>query len=499
MLARPFPFLVWLVFSCCLLPLTGCGNSPIGDQLKRSLAADPLLKSDPLRDTPLVQGGATASPSAPTSEPAAQLPSDFPADIPRYPNSQLSQVNQTPGDPTGPDSSPSLVARWTTSDNSALVVTFYRQALQTNNWQLIEQPQEAQQGTFLARRGDVTLTVAVQPIAALTSPTATAPKTEYTLQVSQSSSDRPTAVSATPTASPPGGSLVAIAPFTAQTNVGGASTTPAAATSGTPSLMAGASGTDSLTGDAAPIPDSPALPPPSPLQQVPTGVSSFTDLNQVPQELRAYVEDLARLGVLTAATDRRKATQSSQFKPNQPITRREYIRWLVAANNRLFANRPAQQVRSGLPTSQPAFRDVPATDPDFGAIQGLAEAGVLPSLLSGDSAAALFRPDQPLTRETLLSWKVPMDTRQPLPAATMEAIKQTWGFADTARIDPTALKAVLADFQNGDQSNIRRAFGFTTLFQPRKKVTRAEAAATLWHFGYQGEGQSAQDALKTGT
>lgn len=491
MLARFFPFLVWPVFACCLVPLTGCSNSPIGDQLKRSLAADPLLKSDSLRDTPLAQAGATASPSAPAGAPAAQLPSDFPADTPRYPNSQLSQVNQTPGSATGPDSSPSLVARWTTPDNSALVITFYRQALQTNNWQLIEQPQEAQQGNFLARRGDVTLTVAVQPIAALTSPTGTAPKTEYTLQVSQASNDRPPAASATPAASPSGGSLAAIAPFTAQTTVGVASApSAAAATSSSSSLMTGASGTDSLTG-------SPALPP-SPLQQVPTGVSSFTDLNQVPQELRAYVEDLARLGVLTAATDQRKATKSSQFEPNQPITRREYIRWLVATNNRLFANRPAQQVRSGLPTSQPAFRDVPATDPDFGAIQGLAEAGVLPSLLSGDSAAALFQPDQPLIRETLLSWKVPMDTRQPLPAATMEAIKQTWGFADTARIDPKALKAVLADFQNGDQSNIRRAFGFTTLFQPRKKVTRSEAAATLWHFGYQGEGQSAQDALKAG-
>ncbi len=204
MFARAFPLLSWLVFTCCLVPLTGCSNSSIGDQLKRSLAADPLLRSDPLRDTPLNQGGATASPSAPTGAPVPQLPSDFPADIPRYPNSQLSQVNQTPSDATVPDSSPSLVARWTTPDNSAQVITFYRQALQTNNWQLIEQPQEAQQGTFLARRGDISLNVAVQPIAALTSPTGTAPKTEYTLQVSQASNARPPVVSGTPAASPQG-------------------------------------------------------------------------------------------------------------------------------------------------------------------------------------------------------------------------------------------------------------------------------------------------------
>jgi hypothetical protein len=34
------------------------------------------------------------------------------------------------------------------------------------------------------------------------------------------------------------------------------------------------------------------------------------------------------------------------------------------------------------------------------------------------------------------------------------------------------LQAVLADFDNGDNSNIRRVFGFTTLFQPKEKVWR---------------------------
>lgn len=89
-----------------------------------------------------------------------------------------------------------------------------------------------------------------------------------------------------------------------------------------------------------------------------------------------------------------------------------------------------------------------------------------------------------------------MDTRQSLPTASLNAIQQTWGFQDAARIDPKAQRAVLADYQNSDLANIRRAFGYTTLFQPKKPVTRAEAAATLWYFGYQGEGVSAQDALK---
>ena len=120
----------------------------------------------------------------------------------------------------------------------------------------------------------------------------------------------------------------------------------------------------------------------------------------------------------------------------------------------------------------------------------------MPSLLSGDSTAVLFRPNAPLTREQLILQKVPLDTRHALPNASVDAVKQTWGFQDAARIAPQAMRAVLADFQNGEQSNIRRVFGYTTLFQPQKLVTRAEAAAALWYFGTQGEGLSAQDALQ---
>jgi hypothetical protein len=205
--------------------------------------------------------------------------------------------------------------------------------------------------------------------------------------------------------------------------------------------------------------------------------------------LQPYINDLAQLGLLNIGT-------ATQFRPNQVITRREYARWLVAANNRLFRDQPANQIRLGSASAQPAFQDVPRSDPDFGAIQGLAEAGLIPSPLAGDSTTVTFRPDAPLTRENLLLWKVPIDSRQSLPTASISAVQQTWGFQDAARIDPKALRAVLADFQNGDQANIRRAFGYTTLLQPKKPVTRAEAGAVLWYFGAQGEGVSAQDAAQ---
>lgn len=236
------------------------------------------------------------------------------------------------------------------------------------------------------------------------------------------------------------------------------------------------------------------LPPRSPQQ--------FADLDDAPEDLRPYLLDLAELGVLEsetvdAADPSDPADQRNVLRPNQPVTRREFARWLVAANNQLFSDRPSYRIRLATDTAQPAFQDVPPSDPDFAAIQGLAEAGLLPSPLSGNATTVNFRPDEPLTRETALRWKVPLDLRQPLPTASVEAISQTWGFQDAGQIDPDALQAVLADYQNGERASTRRAFGFTTLLQPKRSVTRAEAAAVLWFFGYQGDGRSAQDVLRT--
>jgi hypothetical protein len=183
-------------------------------------------------------------------------------------------------------------------------------------------------------------------------------------------------------------------------------------------------------------------------------------------------------------------------KPNKIVTRREYARWLVAANNQIYASRQAKQIRLAVDSSEPAFSDIPKTDPDFSAIQGLAEAGVIPSSLSGETKDVKFRPDAPLTRETMILWKVPLDTRQVLPTANIEGVKEKWGFQDASKIDSQASRAVLADFNNGDLANIRRVFGFTTLFQPKKSVTRAEAAASLWYFGVQDQGLSAKDAVQ---
>jgi S-layer homology domain len=208
------------------------------------------------------------------------------------------------------------------------------------------------------------------------------------------------------------------------------------------------------------------------------------------KENRDYLTDLVRLGVLsksdTTAKNNLPATSRS-------VTCREYARWLIAAYNKIESTKPTQQIRLAAADAKPAFQDVPTTHPDFPSIQGLAEAGIIPSPLSGDATSVRFQPDLPLTREQLILWKVPLDSRQPLPAASLDAVKQTWGFQDAGKVEPKALRAVLADFQNGEQSNIRRVFGYTTLFQPKKTVNLGEVAATIWYFGANSEGLSATD------
>ncbi|SKB12014.1 S-layer region-like protein [Planktothrix sp. PCC 11201] len=214
--------------------------------------------------------------------------------------------------------------------------------------------------------------------------------------------------------------------------------------------------------------------------------------NSVSKELTSFVSDIAKLGIFKAPNSQEAGILPN---PNGTITRSQYARWLVEVNNKLYAENPAKQIRLAAGNSQPIFTDVPKTHPNFAEIQGLAEAGLISSPLSGDNTVTKFRPDSPLTREDLIAWKVPLDTRHSLPKANIDAVKERWSFKDTSKIDPGALPAILEDYNNADNSNIRRVFGYTTLFQPKKPVTRAQAAATLWYFGFQGEGISANEVL----
>jgi len=181
---------------------------------------------------------------------------------------------------------------------------------------------------------------------------------------------------------------------------------------------------------------------------------------------------------------------------NAPITRREYLRWLFKANNKFYSNQPSLQIKPADINSQPLFKDLPNNDPDYPLIQGLAEAGIIPSTLTKDNTDLLLRPDAPLTREVMVLWKVPLDYRKPFPVASLETIKSSWGFSDANLIDAKAWRPLYIDQQNGEASNLRRALGYTVLLQPKKVVTRSQAAATIWSFGFQDNVLTAADVLK---
>ncbi|GAC1499691.1 MAG: hypothetical protein NVS2B14_12940 [Chamaesiphon sp.] len=411
-----------------LVSLSACANSSTSQALERSFAPDSRLK-----DNPVTFGQSAQNPLQ--KQKLTKLPVDFPAEIPLYPEAQLQEVSSA----TMPDSQ-AQQTRWTTTDLSNLVQSFYQKAFQSNGWQIVSQPDHNIDDTWVARRNNLQVTLSIKPT---------------TSTIVQTPAPNPTATSQNP-----GGLTEFVIQYKRNT----------------------ASDVGNATQEASSA----------------TQTSDFNDLDKVPTQLRQYVEDLSALGVLTPdkAGSKSNSPAGVLFEPNKIISRRQYTQWLVAANNQIYSNSPSKQIRLTSTDTQPAFQDVPRTDSDFPVIQGLAEAGLIPSPLSGDTTAVLFRPDAPLTREDLILWKAPLDTRQALPSVSIDAVKQSWGFQDTARIDPKALRAVLADFQNGEQSNIRRVFGYTTLFQPKKPVTHIQAAVAIWYFGSQGEGVSAKDALQ---
>ncbi|KYC36029.1 S-layer protein [Scytonema hofmannii PCC 7110] len=449
-----------------LAALTACANSPTAKEIERSLAADPKLSSNPVS---LASQEASTNQQQQTNRATVNLPADFPKDIPLYPNANLQEVTPPSDEKLGASST-----RWVSIDPSNIIASYYLQQLPANNWQIVQQSNE--QGNFIeARRDRLLLKVSIQP-KTVTNAAPNQPQTSTEIVIDyQPNSTAIAQATPTPTSSPETTATEVPQPSESQFVGPVRSNEPITQPNTT-------SEPTNITANATAI----------------SNPQEFSDLSKAPQEFQRYIRDLAELGVLSVSSNAAKSDRgvaTNQFEPNKIIARREYARWLVTANNTIYASDPAKQIRLASSGSQPAFSDVPKTDPDFPVIQGLAEAGLIPSLLSGDSTAVLFRSGAPLTREQLILWKVPLDIRQALPNANLEAIKQTWGFQDAGKIDPKALRAILADHQNGEQSNIRRVFGYTTLFQPKKPVTRAEAAAVLWYVGTQGEGISATEAL----
>lgn len=189
---------------------------------------------------------------------------------------------------------------------------------------------------------------------------------------------------------------------------------------------------------------------------------SFTDIND--DFGKQQIEDEAALGVFDSTT--------GAFKPNAAITRAQFVRWLVRANNTYFKDTPGKQIR--LAKTGPAlFADVPVSNPDFQYIQGLANAGYVIGI-----DKTHFAPNRPLTREELIAIKVPIDEGENL--TPYPGIASFIHYSDTNKINPRYMTAVHEDDSARATHNIARIWGSLKAFSPQKPVTRSEAAIAIW-------------------
>ncbi|KAI9168929.1 hypothetical protein LWI28_004084 [Acer negundo] len=170
-------------------------------------------------------------------------------------------------------------------------------------------------------------------------------------------------------------------------------------------------------------------------------------------------------------------------------TRREYARWLVRTNSLLESN-PKHRIVPSVSLSGTviaAFDDVDSEDPDFESIQALAEAGVVPSKLSGKNSGSdgskgqggvYFLPERFISRQDLINWKAQVEYE--LKPDNLEQISRTKvDYMDVKEISSDASPELFMDILAGDKSIVRRVFGQSKRFQPNKPSTKAQAAVAL--------------------
>jgi hypothetical protein len=227
---------------------------------------------------------------------------------------------------------------------------------------------------------------------------------------------------------------------------------------------------------------------PSPLPSV-----AFTDVHGVQGE-REIVQ-LAQLGVLDAS--------AGEFKPGAPVKRREFVRWLVKANNALFADAPAKQIHLADASEKPDLSDLPASDPDFPYVQGMNDAGIAVGFPDKS-----FKPDAPLTREQMIAIKSGLD-RGGVSSSFQTKNDREHQYAryhlpawkDRDQVSVTYLPAIATDISDESHdapiANVGRTFGAIALFRPQQAVTRAQAAVLMSVIGAHDESSQYANAPRS--
>lgn len=178
------------------------------------------------------------------------------------------------------------------------------------------------------------------------------------------------------------------------------------------------------------------------------------------------------------------------FQPNAPVMRREFIRWLFAANNAMQSD-DTKKIHPAPSGTTAYFKDIPSTDKDFAIVQGMQDAGI-----SVGFPDKTFQPDIPITREQAVALSLGVDcsydgnwSKDPT-----EAYIFLPAWKDKGSVSKT-YAPILASCGDATTDTVGRVWGKVTVFRPQMKVTRAEAALMDWQTGT----RTATDAIAATT
>jgi len=197
-------------------------------------------------------------------------------------------------------------------------------------------------------------------------------------------------------------------------------------------------------------------------------IASFTDIED--DFAKDYINALLKAGVFGKVT-------SDKFNPYEPVTRSEYVRWMIIATNTLFPEgEPGHISLKGLMENH--FEDVNEENPDFNYIQALRDREYIIDVKKNH-----FEPDKNITREELMMIRCSLEYNiKYLDIKDLKTEEVIAGLQSYFRDGQDINRDYLIAFQKDkayDFPILFRTFGTTKKFYPGNEVTRSEAAASI--------------------
>ncbi len=222
----------------------------------------------------------------------------------------------------------------------------------------------------------------------------------------------------------------------------------------------------------------PSLPPVS-VQKNDAKVNvKISDIDKAPESTRDSITRAARTSVIKLGKD-------GAFNPDQPVTKADFISWVVAVRKL-----PAASPKT------PTFSDVPAKNPNYQAIEKAVKAKLI-TVSSKGKTKPTFNPAKTLTREELAEWYCTLTGETSIankltkaevdeylaynPASSTKGDKT---FGDAAQLSASTKKYVALANKHGI---LKQVFGTdpydkneqNTYLLPKQPVKRAQAIQML--------------------